>query len=281
MKKICIVSFPRVGLANKLIIWANAIVFSHRNDYQLICQRWWHFPIGNIIREKRITRFYYNYFEPGNTITIFKWLILLKFRRKIYASSGAEKPIPDYIYVFNKYPTEINPFVSLKESRNLIHKEFFNIISSKIINQLNNYKISKVSVHVRLGDFKKINPVNSSSLGHTRLCLSYYEKVILTLRDKLGITSFTVFSDGDKFELNELLNIPEVSLLQSGNDLLDLLLMSKSDIIVCSPSSTYGYWAAYISDADVIHHPNYKILTRPSGNYFEGTLDEYINQVKK
>jgi hypothetical protein len=40
-------------------------------------------------------------------------------------------------------------------------------------------------------------------------------------------------------------------------DIVDLVLLSKSKLIVTSATSTFSYWAAFLSNSPVIMHPDH------------------------
>jgi hypothetical protein len=59
----------------------------------------------------------------------------------------------------------------------------------------------------------------------------------------------------------------------------DMLVLSKSKIIITSMGSTFSYWAAFLSDADVINNPlDVHPRLRNENNLFEGTLEDLYKQ---
>jgi hypothetical protein len=62
-----------------------------------------------------------------------------------------------------------------------------------------------------------------------------------------------------------------ISMVEGNTDIVDLLLMSKSKVIVTSAGSTFSYWAGFLSDAVIIMHPDHIYSPiRPS------TVDEIL-----
>ena len=112
------------------------------------------------------------------------------------------------------------------------------------------YKSEKspvIGVHIRRGDFVK----NGSAVN-----LDYYIQVIKTIRFINGNNlPVTVFSDGHRAELNPILQLNNVEIFDSKDDLIDLLTLSKSKILITSIGSSYSYWAAFMNNGVVIHHP--------------------------
>ena len=54
---------PRAGLANMLLTWAEALVFSKNHSIPIISKGWYKIKIGPLIRRERSKRFYWNYFK--------------------------------------------------------------------------------------------------------------------------------------------------------------------------------------------------------------------------
>lgn len=66
MKAKVYVKFPKTGLGNMLLVWANAFVFAKMNKMELVLSSWWGFHWGAILRKERKKRLYYNYFKETN-----------------------------------------------------------------------------------------------------------------------------------------------------------------------------------------------------------------------
>jgi hypothetical protein len=112
---------------------------------------------------------------------------------------------------------------------------------------------------VRCGDFRRLERGEDfAKTGHARAPLGYFVGLIESLRKLHGAElPVTVFSDGHDEELGELLSVPGVRRAGRNAAIVDLLLLAGSKIIVPSPGSTFGYWAAFLSDAVVLHHPDH------------------------
>ena len=138
----------------------------------------------------------------------------------------------------------------------------------------------EIGLHVRRGDFRKLADGETfGEDGCVQTPLEYFIDVVRKIRK--GAQSelpVTVFSDARKNELEQLLKLGNVYFSEKRKDIIDLLWLSKSKIIVCSPSSTFSYWAAFLSSAYVVHHPffNYRILPDCDSSY-EGTIEDFLN----
>ena len=117
-----------------------------------------------------------------------------------------------------------------------------------------------------------------SKLGAVRTPEDYFVDVIEKLRSIYGSdTSVSIFSDGYLDEFKKISHLPNIRFIENNSDIVDMLLLSRSNVIVTSASSTFGYWAGFLSDAPIIMHPDHihKCLriSDPGTGLFEGALD--------
>jgi hypothetical protein len=104
----------------------------------------------------------------------------------------------------------------------------------------------EIAVHIRRGDFKLGNPVTPNA---------FFIECIRFIRARIKRPlAVTVFTDAHPGEIKDVLALENVRLAEQKPDILDILQMSKSKIIILSRSSTFSYWAAFLSDAIVIKH---------------------------
>ena len=78
--------------------------------------------------------------------------------------------------------------------------------------------------------------------------------------------------------LNSYLHL-KIFLMSEGNpDIVDMVLLSRSEIIVTAKGSTFSYWAGFLSDVPVILHPdhihNYNRLPSENPELYEGPMDK-------
>src|SRR5262249_41819881 len=137
-----------------------------------------------------------------------------------------------------------------------------------------------VSIHVRQGDFRCLEPGEDFSRGGTvRTPLDYFTRTLALINRIASLAlPVTLFSDGKDSDLTDLLALPNVTRHKAGPAMEDLLLMSQSRILLPSAGSTFSYWAAFLSDAAVIMHPEHRVpALRPASlahDFFEGALEE-------
>lgn len=263
--KYLFLQLPRSGLCNKLLIWAGALVWSHKHQVNLIVKGWFHLPIGSMLRFENKKRYYSNFFISNSKWTIFP---AIKFRNSTTITSIDSPLLGDENYFRYKSEAYIKDFTKLAPYHNLIVQSFFKLIRPTILMKAESIQPPFIAVHIRKGDFVKIG---------FAIELDYYVNAIHQLRSKFENTPHVVvFSDGFEHELAEVLNLTNVSLFPTENDLIDLLVMSKTKILITAYESSYSYWAAFISNAVVLHHPKATVVqSRPvviNNNLYEGVF---------
>ncbi len=78
--------------------------------------------------------------------------------------------------------------------------------------------------------------------------------------------------------LNSLFTLENISMSEGNPDIVDMVLLSRSEIIVTATGSTFSYWAGFLSDVPVILHPdhiyNYNRLPSENPELYEGPMDK-------
>lgn len=252
---------PRAGLGNQLFVIAKSLIYEELNNTQIVFLNSPYIKIGPYLRNERSKRNYNGFFvfQHGYLIDFIKNKFYQKRVSKILISEPElikEEQIKDVI--FNEIPNHLTYFDELIPFRELLKKKMFKIISEKIQKEIINLKIIDVAVHVRLGDFQKLNSeADFGSISSARTPFSFFLEEMNKIADNNKNIKFTVFSDGYKKELEEILKFPNTELYKSKNDILDLYQMAKSNILITSVGSTFSYWAGFLGDCVVIQHPNH------------------------
>jgi CBS domain-containing protein len=248
MKAKVYVKFQKTGLGNMLLIWAKGLVFGHLNNIEVITSSWWGFHWGALIRRERKTRLYIGYFKETSIIKQIKIKYYEKF--KIKEKEPQIKLLRDFekkkaeIYIFNEIITDSDPFGALRNNEILIKNSLYNLLTVNMKSKLGKYKSPVIGVHIRRGDFK---------LGSQLTSLEYFIAGIILVRKEIGESApVTIFTDASIDEIAEVMALENVLLAENKPDILDILLLSMSKVIILSGSSTFGYWAAFLSNAFVI-----------------------------
>jgi len=274
---------PRGGLGNNLLVWAKAVVFAHLNDLPLLTTGWGRVHIGPILRREHSARFYARDFGALSPLPLARVSILQRVRQtvvepEIKTLSATERQ-ERVLYVFNQMPTYwADPFRDIRDYRDVVRDALFRALSRRVRSRVERQPRPVIGVHVRLGDFLRLQPgqdFGQSSLTSTPM--DYFTNAIEGIREVAGIDlPVTVFSDGRDDELAELLAMRNVQRAPKQPDTVDLLLLSRSRIIVSSALSSFSGWAGFIGDAPFLRHPLHnQFPVRPdwlNERYFEGPV---------
>jgi hypothetical protein len=271
------IKFPKTGLGNMMLVWARGIVFAKINNIPVVTSSWWGLHWGALIRREQRNRLYWGYFKETPLLKQFavKWYTN---KNKIVYEPVVQKVDDDYLnqhhlFIFNKVITDDDLFLAIRNHKDIIIKELYDNLSTKIKFQVEQYSTPVIGIHIRRGDFK---------LGNQTTPLSYFIKGVNIIRSVLGgNTPVTIFTDASKEEIKDILELPYISIAEKKPDILDILLLSKSKVMILSQSSTFSYWGAFLSDALVVRPINdwqKKIgIASLTGNYSE-TLWHYDNE---
>lgn len=247
MKSKVFVQFPRTGLGNMMLIWARGIVLSKAYNIPIVCSLWYGMRLGPILRNEPKKRFYWKYFKETPVSIIIKtkfnsWFVKKEYNFQNYKTSSINKNIG--LYIYSKVIIESDLFAMIRDHQPLIKAELDKLLLPDLKKKLSNFQKPVISVHIRRGDFK---------LGTSITPIIYFIRAINLIRESVGeLWPVTVFTDARENEIEEILTLPEVYMAEDKADILDILLMSQSKVIVLSKSSTFSYWAAFLSDAIVI-----------------------------
>ncbi|MEP6794887.1 MAG: alpha-1,2-fucosyltransferase [Saprospiraceae bacterium] len=256
LNKIVYADLQRVGMCNRLFTWATAIVFSYKYNLPVRIHGWYKTQIGPWIRNEKNKRIYYNYFNKHSGILQFKIRERLLSKGVLFNPPLNESVNinPFHTIVFNSIPHSDIYFNDLKDFRPFIIKELNAMIRTSIRMRIESAPKPGIGVHVRKGDFMKTGQSESNN---------YFITTINYVRSKYDNRSDVyLFTDSRKEEIQNLLDLPNVRIYQGETDIEDLMVLSKSRIIVTSHHSSFSYWAGFLSDALIIHtnkyqgHPN-------------------------
>jgi hypothetical protein len=288
MKPLVIAELPNTGLGNKLFVWAKALVFATLNNADFYCWGWSKISLGPLLRLEKKKRIYFTYFKKAPPS------VWLHFRIKKYLSKSAtfiqDPPLTtvaspeNFKFVFSAIPHWSDYFLGLKDHRQLIRSALLKMLKPELLAIYDKQDVPVFSIHVRLGDFKPLPAgTDFKSVGNTRTPFDYFVKGIRNVRQIIGAPiPVSVFTDGHDHELREILEEANVKIIKGLPDIVDLLLMSKSRILMASASSTFSYWSGFLSDDIVLLHPDHihQPLRDRETNFlrYEGPLFDSIEQ---
>ncbi|MFN7116759.1 MAG: hypothetical protein ACK4TA_08150 [Saprospiraceae bacterium] len=272
MKRI-LVQFPKTGLGNLMLVWARAVVFARLNGLEYVTSGWSSIRWGAWLRNERKKRLYLGYFHTEQWWERWQMKWILRF-----GNIKLEPPIQklgdqlekNCYYLFKDVIVDNNLFGAIQPYREWIKEELYRVLSPKLKQQLTQFKVPVIAAHIRRGDFKMGNPITP---------LSHFMSCIHIIRETVGKDlPVTIFSDADDHELQEILQLPEVRRAEEKADILDILLMSQSQFLLLSQSSTFSYWGAFLSEGiAILPEEDWQECIRNTENYLDLKIS-YRNQ---
>jgi hypothetical protein len=255
----CHARLPNAGLGNKLFVWAKAHMFSRLNGIPLRVTGWLQLQSGSVMHGLDF-RLYWNYFKRVDEAGRRTNQYAAQHYRVISEPAVQCKDIETgVIYEYSKVPHWSNFFGDIHEYRNEVKDALMDMLTEARVRELGRHKPPVIAANVRMGDFKKLKSnENFAKVGHVRTPLTYFRELIENIRKLHGASlPVEIITDGKARELGELLELPNVSMAPSRSKIADILMMSRSKILLCSAGSTFSYWAGFLSECALIMHPDH------------------------
>lgn len=110
-----------------------------------------------------------------------------------------------------------------------------------------------IAMNVRTGrDFVKRNPED----GGFRLTeLQWFVESLAEVRKRYGDLFCYILSDGGPKQLRDLMRLPRVRLIRTPSAVADLLIMTKSKVLLGSGDSTFSAWGSFLGGMDTYSSP--------------------------
>ncbi len=236
-----------------LFVWARGVVFAKLNHLPWYTSSWWGIRPGAFLRREQRKRLYWNYFT--GTSFLKKLQLLARYRFGKVCKEPAVQQLTGNsgdpgLFVFETIIRDNDLFGDLRKHKEVILGELNQIITPKLRKLVREYPAPVIGIHIRRGDFKIANPITPNE---------FFIKGVNLIRDATGsVLPVTVFTDAGGSEIFDILALPETYMASPKPDILDILLLSQSEIILLSQSSSFSYWGAFLSDA---------IVVRPAGDW--------------
>lgn len=238
--------FFSAGLGNSLFIWARAQLLKKKYKLRLITPAWVNFKIGPILRGDFSNHTLLNSFKTNvNDLNGFTKLFILIFKKKISLQTFLKNKsicFNKIILINQEINYNKNNFRFILKNYNYIKKELLKITKKKKLNKIQ-FRNS-ISLHIRRGDFVFLKNTTS---------IIWFKKIIVQLRKKTNNNlKVYIFGDCKSKEICPLMKLDNVERIITGSPLTDLILLSKSKILVGSKNSTFSQWASYLGRMPVI-----------------------------
>ncbi|WP_121357032.1 alpha-1,2-fucosyltransferase [Flavisolibacter nicotianae] len=270
MKHRVYADLPKIGLGNLLLIWARAKVFSELNGVPLVTSSWWGIRLGAWKRNEKQKRIYWGYFQESPLQKRMTMLFRKRLHRVVNEPPVAKCTLPfkPTIFRFAEPISQNELFNGIKPYRELIKAEIHKLLQPRLARQMASLERPEIAVHIRRGDFK---------LGSTITPNEFFIRCIQYIRSETGRDlRVTIYTDAEREEIEDVLQLGNAHLARQKADILDILEMSRCRIMILSQTSTFSYWAAFLSNAIVIKpHGDWYGDIRPweiNDRHYEGTV---------
>lgn len=252
------------GIGNSLLVWARALIYSHRYKLKLLQPSWKNFAIGPIIRKQKDFRTYTGIFK--NNSDYLNNLNLLLFKKKIFEENLSSHKFESRDLLIVK---GLNFFFNdLYGANDLIYKNLLLMTKDENLQGLNFNYDNSITLHVRRSDFFGFTA--STEITHD----SWFINVVNLLRKKLSNNlKVFIFTDVNNNQIRELMSLPNVKRIDYKTSIADLLSMTKSKIFVGSKHSTFSHWVSYLGQMPTIW-PNNCSINKMHGKLLRNNIVE-------
>lgn len=263
----CEARLLRAGLANRLFPWARARIWSRTHNVPMLFPQWVQVPIGTLIRREKDLRTYTNLFQPaaGDVTGL----------AAAYVRVTAQKvPEPDTVdglaaegrrsrlVVFEGMRGQ---FAEINSWSTLLKAELEDMTRPMWRQRAQAIPVPFIALHVRRGDFQRtVAAADLVTTNNAITPIGWFVATLRAVRAALGETlPAIVTSDGSDAELSELLGESHVTRADTGSAIGDMLLLSRSKVLLASGSS-FSAWASFLGQMPTLSHPG-QGLTRLFG----------------
>jgi len=242
------VKFPKFGLGNLLLIWANAFIFSHLNNLPLLTSPWWGIHFGSWVRKEKSKRFYFGYFNSSSFKEYVKYFFILVFAKKVrnnvFNKHYVYRDGSSILFYFDSLIFNNHMFLDILPYRDIIKHELLNLLKVDLRNRYLSMSHFDIGIHIRRGDFVVTDQATP---------IDYFLTILKIIRESFHPNmKVKIFSDAYDHELANILSLDGVSRSTNTDDILDLLELSKSKVLIMSKSSSFSYWAGFLSSGLVV-----------------------------
>lgn len=110
-----------------------------------------------------------------------------------------------------------------------------------------------IGLNIRTG--KDFVSAASGKKGYLLTEIGWFIKALKQTREKYGNLPAVIVSDGGRKELAQILDEPGTTLIDSRNAIEDLLVLSKSSVLLGSGNSSFSAWASFLGGMDTYSAP--------------------------
>jgi hypothetical protein len=248
------------GLGNLLFTWARCEIFANQHGVPMVAPQWTKPKLGPILRGERDWRHYSGIFSSRSYVHGWRRLALLSFAEQI-PEKQAElfRQLPPSrrprLIVFSEIGDFFRPLLA---HRDLVHRRLLEILTTHTRRRLEEQPVDwTIAAHIRRGDMRVLR---FGEEYPPRQCvataLEWFIGCVRSIRQIAGANvPVRVFSDGRDDELAPLLALPGVTRAAPNPSIVDILLLSRSPIVLTTCGSTFSGWACYLGEPVSLWYP--------------------------
>lgn len=243
-----------------MLPWARAVAVAQRRSLPMIAPSWVQPRLGGFIRREREKRLYLRQFTNNGYIKGLRRALILSLAETVPESAAPEvatvkgitRPL---VLQFSGLGTY---FTDLLDHSTLIMRELLRIAHPAAVAQAETVRGAFIAMHVRRGDIMTHGDSEEELLQSPHYTpLSWYVELAKALNDSetWRALPIRIMSDGEDWQLAELLALPQCSRAPSASALGHLLQMSKATLLAASGHSTFSMWASYLGRMPTLYYP--------------------------
>ncbi len=268
---VCFPLFARgSGLGTRLFPWARCVVYSSTSGVPMIAPRWTRLAIRALFRGGRDLRHYRHQILLSGVFKAGVDEIAGYKRLRLLSSSHILKEPPEFRFSSPVVPrgvaadgmvlfeSDADKFERLNDYRDLLLRRFTEMVRTRWVNLATAAPSFPIGLNVRRGmDFRDAtHPQQFFEQGGLRTPLSWFRDTLQAVRRALGYTApAVVVSDGTRNDLEPLLSMDKVLLLRPGCAASDLLVLSRTRILIGSGGSAFSAWASFFGQMPTVTVP--------------------------
>lgn len=116
--------------------------------------------------------------------------------------------------------------------------------------------VPPIGIHVRRGDFAEVAWADLKTRGNVRTPISWFVEALNQVRRIIGWpVPALVATDGPPEDIAGLLREEHVSLVNTGSAVAELLLLSRTKVLIGSGGSTFTAWASFLGGMPTVTVP--------------------------
>ena len=270
----------RAGLGNLLLPWARCEIFARDHDLSMLAPRWIQPKIGPVLRGENDKRYYVGLFDNSRYVRGLRKLIILmrssKFREERGLATVREMASAGRGSVVILFEGLDGFFEPLLPHRDFLKRRLTEIMAEPLRVKLASAPEDfEIGVHLRRGD-KETARFGEVYTGnpHLTFCDEWYVRCIASLRHALGYPAkVKIFTDAHEDQLTRLLSLGNISVADRNPSLLDIMILSKSKILITTGTSTFSMWAAFLGQMPSIWYPGTMVRLIPERPSLEVEAD--------